>query len=179
MHGIVSLLDRPHYSKVQELWRELETDCDLVGIKLTPIPHFSWHVSKEYDAGLLRPVLYRIARRFKPFTVRTTGIGLFTGDRPVLYIALVKDALLLRYQEWVWRRTRRAAILPNPFYTPELWVPHITLAHGDTDWPSLNCAMEKLVLHPFKWEIKVDNIALITQPIDQIGKNDLFFRFTG
>ncbi len=36
MHGLVSLLDPEHYFQVEAIWNELEGDCGLTGIKITP-----------------------------------------------------------------------------------------------------------------------------------------------
>jgi 2'-5' RNA ligase len=175
MHGIVSLLDPIYNQHVEELWHKLEVDCGLKGIQVTPIPHFSWHVAQDYNQALLKPALEEIAKISQPFVVRTTGVGLFTGDNPVIFIPLVKDSNLLRMHEQLWERIKSAAVGPNPHYSPELWMPHITLSHGDLDGDRFLCAMEKLVIDPYKWEIKVDNIALISQAEGQIGKEAFHF----
>lgn len=177
MHGIVSLLDSKYYSKVEGLWDELEIDCRLIGVQVTPIPHFSWHVAQDYDMERLKPVMERISHAARPFKVRTTGIGLFTGPKPVVYVSLVKDIVLLKFHELVWKLTKDSAISPSPFYAPKAWMPHITLAYGVTDWNNLSCAMEKLVYHPFNWEIEVDHIAVISQFEGQIGEKSLQLKF--
>jgi 2'-5' RNA ligase len=177
MHGIVSLLDSKYYAKVEGLWDELELDCSLMGIQVTPLPHFSWQVAHDYDLKSLKPVLEKIASAAHPFKVRTTGIGLFTGPKPVVFISLVKDALLLRFHELVWRLTYNSAIFPSPFYAPEAWMPHITLAYGETNWSRLSCTLEKLVYHPFNWEIEVDHITVISQFEGQIGEKSIQLKF--
>jgi 2'-5' RNA ligase len=177
MHGIVSLLDNVHNDEVEKLWQELEADCGLTGVQITPIPHFSWHIAQDYDLNVLRVALEDIAAISTPFVVKTTGIGLFTGERPVIFIALVKDEALLRFHEMVWQQAQRAAFQPSPYYNPASWMPHITLAHGDTDWMQLTCAMEKLVFQPFNWEILVDNLALINQDEGHVGERTLYYRF--
>ena len=45
MHGIVSLLDQPHYDQVEKLWVEIERRFGIKGIFVTPYPHFSYHVT--------------------------------------------------------------------------------------------------------------------------------------
>jgi 2'-5' RNA ligase len=177
MHGIASLLDSTYYAKVEGLWDELEIDCSVIGIQITPLPHFSWQVSQDYDMDRLRPALQRIAAGARPFKIRTTGIGLFTGPKPVVFISLVKDSLLLRFHELIWKLAKDASIFPSPFYAPQAWMPHITLAYGETNWQRLSCVMEKLVYHPFNWEIEVDHIAVINQFEGQIGEKSLYMKF--
>jgi hypothetical protein len=61
MHGIVTLLDEINTINVQSLWQKLETECGLSGIKVTPIPHFSWQVAEDYELQSLEPFLRKIA----------------------------------------------------------------------------------------------------------------------
>jgi 2'-5' RNA ligase len=177
MHGIVSLLDLPSYNRVEGLWDELEIDCSISGIQVTSLPHFSWQVAHDYDMVRLKPALEKIALSARPFKVRSTGIGLFTGPKPVVFISLVKDALLLRFHDLIWRLTNDSAIFPSPFYAPKAWMPHITLAYGETNWGRLSCTLEKLVYHPFNWEIEVDHIAVISQFEADMGEKSIKIKF--
>jgi 2'-5' RNA ligase len=149
----------------------------LAGIQITPIPHFSWHVAEGYDLKKVRPALEEIAKISEPFIIRSTGLGLFSGDKPVVFISLVKDVRLLRFHQLVWDKISPAADRPSPYYSPESWMPHITLAHGDLDANRVVCAMEKLAFRSFNWEILVDNIALINQDEGHVGKESLRFKF--
>jgi hypothetical protein len=94
MYAIVSLLDEHHYNRIENLWHDLEVECGLSGVTLTPLPHFSWHIANEYDYRRLEASLQELAANTQPFSVRTTGLGLFTGASPVLFIPIVKDSTL-------------------------------------------------------------------------------------
>ena len=48
-------------------------------------------------------------------------------------------------------------------YTPEQWVPHITLAYRDVSSANLDCVMQGLAFQDFNWEIQVDNLILVAQ----------------
>jgi hypothetical protein len=177
MHGIVSLLDEPNYSKVEQLWKELELECGLKGIKVTPIPHFSWQVALDYDLNLLRPVLQEIAATARPFMARTAGVGMFSGPKPVVFINVVKTDEMLSFHKLVWERTRHSALDISPLYAPQSWIPHITLAHNDMIWPSVACAIQKLVYRPFNWEILVSSISVISQAEGLVGEESMHFDF--
>jgi len=177
MFGIVSLLAEPYYSMVEQLWRELELDCGLEGIKVTPIPHFSWHVARAYDLESLRPVLQDIAAAAQPFHIRTTGLGLFSGPKPVVFINVVNTPEMLRLHKLVWERTRPYAHDISPFYAPQSWIPHITLAHNDLNWSVLSCAIQKLAYQTFDWEIQVSSISVISQAQDLVGEESLRYDF--
>jgi len=169
MHGIVSVLNDPHYKFVEDLWTELELGCRLEGIKKTPIPHFSWQVSEDYDFDRLKAALQVIAQTNQPFTVRTTGLGVFSGQNQVLYIPVVRDARLSELHAQIWLALSELSVKPSPLYSPQVWVPHITLAHKDLDRDALDCAMHILAFRNYDWEIRVDNLSLVFQENDQVG----------
>jgi len=170
MYAIVSLLDAPHYTEMEDLWRELESECGLAGISFTPLPHFSWHLAAEYDFNALENALEKIAIESAPFTIRATGLGLFTGPSPVLFIPLVKNQKLASFHQCVWENVYPLAVSASSHYAPEVWVPHITVGYGDVSPIKLGCAMEKLAFRFFDWEIQVDHIALVYQHPGQVGK---------
>ena len=62
MHGLVSLLDSTHYTLVEEIWQELEIECGLKGIYITPMPHFSWQIAEDYDWDALEIALQEIEK---------------------------------------------------------------------------------------------------------------------
>lgn len=179
MHGIVSLLDESLGIRVQALWDGLEQECGLAGIKITPIPHFSWQIAVDYKFARLESTLRSIASETKPFPMRCSGLGLFTGERPVLYIPVVRTEALSRFHRLVWERIWDLSASPSPFYSPDAWMPHITLAHGDLDSDNLHCALEGLTARAFDWEGTVDNLSLVYQTQDQVGELRYRLNFGG
>ena len=177
MHGIVTLLDEKHHTKVKHLWQILEAECGLRGIQVTPIPHFSWQVAQDYKYEQLSLILEEVSRQAVPFKVNTGGIGIFTGEVPVLYISVVKNLHMLQMHEKLWRETYNAGININLMYNPEKWMPHITVAYGDVNQDTLRCAIGKLAFQIFNWEFQVDNLAVISQPDGGVGQQSLFYRF--
>jgi 2'-5' RNA ligase len=69
----------------------------------------------------------------------------------------------------MWKRIEPVAATSSAYYSPELWVPHITLAHSDVSRQSLVCALEELAFIPFNWEIKIDNLAIVGQSGEEVG----------
>ncbi len=167
MNGIASLLDKPATARVERLWQELEDRCGLVGVKVTPFPHFSWQVTEAYDLPRLETVLLLLARQTQPFTIRTAGIGLFTSEAPIVYISIVKDETLIRFHTLLWEQTNGIAINPSLYYMTEKWVPHITLAYNDVGPANIDCAIQYLAFQSIDWEIQIDNLILVAQVDDQ------------
>ena len=96
MDVIVSLLDKEHQDLVNQIWRELEVEFGLRGVYATRVPHFSYHVARQYNFSVLQPALTQIAAAHTVFQVRTAGLGIFTGPQPVLYIPVVRTSSLNR-----------------------------------------------------------------------------------
>lgn len=170
MHGLASLLPQPYYAQVEALWQEMEEQHGLTGIRVTPYPHFSWQIAQDYDPEKLERSLQRIADRTPPFTVRTTGLGLFSGLHPVLFIPVIKDAGLVRLHEIIWQELQDAAQGLSPYYSPSAWVPHISLAYEDLTPTNIGPILQSLLPRPFNWEMTIDNLAFIYEPDGEIGE---------
>ncbi len=170
MHGLVSLLPEPFYQRVEGIWQSLESEVGLSGIRVTPYPHFSWQIAEDYDLERLKPILGQIASRTKPFAVHTTGIGLFTGPKPVIYISLVKTLELMRFHSLVWESVLETSAGASPHYRPGGWMPHISVAYGDVTPENIGEVMKKLAFQTFVWEMQVDNFAFIYEPQGAIGQ---------
>lgn len=167
MNGIASALDETATRYVENLWRELESHCGLTGYKSALFPHFSWQVTESYHQEKLQEVISEIARQSKPFIVRTTGIGLFSGETPIIFIPIVKDEHLLQFHAILWRKLNGIAIQPSEYYSPEKWIPHITLAYNDVNQSNLNCAMQLVAFTNTNIEIRVDNLVIVDENEDE------------
>jgi 2'-5' RNA ligase len=170
MHGLVSLLPEPFYQQVEGIWQTLEGEAGLNGIRVTPYPHFSWQNAQDYDLERLQPILEQIASQTRPFAVRTSGIGLFCGEQPVIYIALVKTLELMRFHSMVWDSILGTSSAASPYYSPGNWVPHISLAYGDVTIENIGQTMKSLAFQSYAWEMQVDNFAYIYEPQGAIGQ---------
>jgi 2'-5' RNA ligase len=179
MHGLVSLLPTPYYERVEDLWNELEDTFGLRGIRVTPYPHFSWQIAGEYDFAALEAAIGRITAETPPFNVRTAGLSLFTGPRPVLYIPVVKDEPLLKLHARIWEAALAASQDASPYYSPPAWMPHISLAYEDLTPENIGAVMEALAFRSFAWEMTIDNIALIYEPDGETGALKFKHIFSG
>lgn len=172
--AIASLLDPRADKATHELWLKLENECQLKGIRLTPTPHFSWLGAEGYDYPIVKKVLAKMTKRMAPFRVQTSGLGLFTSPYPVLYLPIVKNRRLLEYHEQMHRHVEPFVQQPNRFYTPDAWVPHVTLANRDVTPEKLNCAVSGLLYRPLSFEITVDHLVMIYSIGDEVGMMDRF-----
>lgn len=161
MHGIVSLLDNDHNQLVEELWAELEREFSVHGVSVTPYPHFSYHVAQVYDVDKIEPVLQRITSNITTFKVRTSGLGIFTGTSPVLYIPVARSLELAELHQELWEQISPSSSGVQEYYHPNQWMPHITIGFGDISKENLSQIIPFLAERKYHWEITVNNIALI------------------
>jgi len=178
MHGLVSLLPQPFYHEVELLWDELERECGLVGVRQTPFPHFSWTVSERVNESALQAALNRLAHQMKPFTISTAGVGIFPGDKPVVFIRVVKSPALFSLHEAILAAVREplgGAL--NPLYEPDVWVPHITLALEDVTEVNLGAIVRLLAGRDLHWKMQIDNLAFILHRPGTSGEMKYVQRF--
>ena len=161
MHGIVSLLDNDHYQLVEELWAELEREFSVHGVYVTPYPHFSYHVAQGYDMDKVESVPDRITSNITTFKVRTSGLGIFTGSSPVLYIPVARSLDLTQLHQELWQEISPSSSGVQEYYHPNQWMPHITIGFGDISKDRLSQIIPFLAERDFTWEISINNIALI------------------
>jgi len=89
------------------------------------------------------------------------GLGVFPGDHPVLYIAVVRSLALSVLHQKLWRELAGASTGAVEYYHPERWMPHITIADGDVLKDHLPEVVRLLSARAFDWEIEVTNLSLI------------------
>lgn len=161
MHGIVSLLDDRHYRLTEQLWAELEQTLGLQGVYVTPFPHFSYNLAHEYDMTKLERMMRQIAYNANAFRLRTSGLGIFTGTPPVLYLPIVRTQELSHFHQRLWLTSMSISSSMNRYYHPEHWIPHITIAFGDMHKNNLPDAIRLLSERNLNWEITINNLSFI------------------
>jgi len=116
----------------------------------------------------LNSILEELAARSQPFSARTAGLGIFPGEKPVVYIPLVKDRQLLNFHEMMWSTLTSLSVESSPYYSPQNWMPHITVFFDElydplpAEWQGravMDCVVNYLVGRDLNWTIQVDNIA--------------------
>ncbi len=175
MYGVVSLLDPYHEGMVKDLWTEFKTRFGVAGVSQQPVPHYSYHVASDYDLERLREVLAVVARELTPFTVRTSGLGIFTGANPVLFVPVLPAEPISGINRHLWSALEGVGESVSPYYHPEAWQPHITLGNRDIDHAMLTRIISLISDRDFSWTIPIDNLAVIGEIPD--GQPGLIARF--
>jgi 2'-5' RNA ligase len=167
LHGVVSLLDPGATMRIRETWAKLERELGLRGVLIMPYPHFSYQIAGGYDRAAIEISLSQLADETAPFEIRTAGLATFEGQWPVVYVAVKMNSRLRALHGRVWNRCLPYARNTVPYYHPEAWTPHITLAHGDErnsvpiSTEQVRAVLGSLNPKEYRWTVSVENFALV------------------
>lgn len=175
--AVASLLPDEAAARVRHVWAELERELGLSGATVSPLPHFSYQVARDYDLDVLQEVVTRLAGGARALRVQTAGLGIFTGPSPILHLPIVRSPELARFQVAVWSAASVAAEKLDQHYHPASWVPHVSLAFGDTSPAKLAAAVELLSERDLAWDLELDNLAIVKgaghKPQELVGRYPL------
>jgi 2'-5' RNA ligase len=174
MLAVASLLDSENTEKVNEIVTQLDSIFGLRGVQLTPYPHLTWLTTDVTRMTDLKDYLRKIAEESQPITVRTMGIGIFPGEKPVIYIPILRTRDVNRLHARLFQEIGEFSDQTGHFYNPDLWMPHLTLALGDTSSWSLAPVLHYLNQFRFDWNITLDNLCIIKKSGDKFLKEEVY-----
>ena len=163
MPGIITLLDEPFASRIEDLWEAMDREFGVARGYPGAIPHFSYHLAEEYDLEIAEKVVAAVALAERPFEVETSGFGVFTGPAPVVYIPVARSPELAALHAMVCDRMRRAGIETVPYYLPERALPHITIAQQNVPAEVLPALLGWLARQDLSWRLPATNLAIADQ----------------
>jgi len=161
VEGIAALFEGDDEERVRALWRACEADLGIAPAFPGARPHLTFHLVEErYPSDAVVPRLAELAREWQPFVVRTSGFGVFTGPNPVIYIPVVRDARLNALHEAIGRACSAAGVEPAAYYTPALWMPHITVAQQNIPAAALPEMLTWWAARDLAWELRITNLTI-------------------
>jgi 2'-5' RNA ligase len=169
MLAIASLLSLEKNSESKALWDLIEDQCGEFGYTKTRIPHFSWQVAADYALDPIIPVFSALVSTWQEFTINTAGLGLFTGNFPVLYLPIIKSQNLLEKHLELWDLCSSFGTEVSPMYAPDNWLPHITLVHQGFSLDSATCIIRDLYMQNINLQFHVKKIEIIFQDNENEG----------
>ena len=162
MFAIASVLNNEENKKIHDIWDDLQSHCQLNAVKISPIPHFSWftyvNVLAQED---LEHELCIWANSHRPLTVKVNGLGIFPGEKPVLYLPVVKNIMLSALHFDLIQKISPYVDGTSNFYNSDAWMPHVTLAIHDVNNENLNCAVSIAIKHNLSFDLYVDHLAIL------------------
>lgn len=95
------------------------------------IPHLTWNVAENYNIENFTEVIKTSIKTLNSITIKTQGLGLFTGDKITLYLPIKPTKELLEFHLFLWNLVNVNNTKLNKYYSTTNWIPHITLAVED------------------------------------------------
>ncbi|WP_051360099.1 2'-5' RNA ligase family protein [Adhaeribacter aquaticus] len=161
MLALTSTLDSKHDDIVNKIIFDFENEFGLKQIQATPFPHITYLTTEAFNLNLLKSYLERFCFCSKPFHVYTTGIGVFPGEHPVIYIPVLRTQPLNKFHAQLFKDISKLSIEVGQFSQPKLWLPHISLALHDTSLDMMTPMFKYLSRYNFDWDIKIDNLNIL------------------
>jgi 2'-5' RNA ligase len=131
--------------------------------------HFSWMVSQAINLETVSATLQSIAETTMEFECMNGGIGVFSGEFPVVTFVLARNKKLAATQLKIWNNCYPNMGMVNVKYSPDAWIPHITLLHYDIEKEDYCSFIEKSISTNIQFRIMVDNLAIIFKDGNKAG----------
>ncbi|MCA9887640.1 MAG: 2'-5' RNA ligase family protein [Anaerolineae bacterium] len=167
-NGVVALFDTDITTRINDLWVLSERILGHHPEILAPFAHLTFHVAERYESPALATDLMQLAMKLEPITIQSSGLGIFTGPKPVLYISVVRTAALSAFHEEVWKIADKHAIETHDYYGPSRWVPHITLGHSGMYEGDLTKLINAFHKESFSWSIKLTHLSFTDDTPTQV-----------
>lgn len=160
-HGVVALLDDASNAYIRDLWQQLDDECGIKHLFDDPLPHITHLQVEDIQRDDLKAALRTFGQQQAPYTVQTSGIGIFTGERIAVYVSVVRSSALDAAHDTL---TEYCAPLINGMSETHLitnWVPHITLMLPEAVDDRLPEVIRFLSQQQFRREMTVTGVALL------------------
>jgi 2'-5' RNA ligase len=94
-------------------------------------PHISLAIYEEIDVAACRQQLAALAQTTPPIPVTLSHFGIFVEPKSVVFAAPTVTSPLLQLHHQAFQALESLGREPRPYYLPEHWVPHCTIAFFD------------------------------------------------
>jgi 2'-5' RNA ligase len=159
----VSLLPRDLDRFVREIWDELKTEFGFDSVFLTPFPHITYCIVEERKTKI-DPLIEAIASNTPPLIARTEYLGVFSGEKPVIFIGLARNSRLASLHHALWTELCDSVDNRAIAYNEIHWIPHITVVFGDDlNRSNIGPVMERLAFKDFHHELTIDNLTILEE----------------
>jgi 2'-5' RNA ligase len=175
MLAITSLLSPPHVLRINAVIKKLEEKFGLDDVQATLDPHLTYQLAGVKKLSSLKTALATVAAATVPFPAFTTGLGVFPGERPVIYIPVLRSNALNDLHRRILAATAPLCLRTDKFSGPDCWLPHISLALHDTTPDLLGPVLGYLNQETYNLKIIIDNLAILRQDGDLFVQEDVFY----
>ncbi|WP_400190219.1 2'-5' RNA ligase family protein [Hymenobacter sp. B81] len=174
MLAITSLLNPQNAARINGIIHSLETEFGLDDVQATPDPHITYLLAGSMQPEMLKQVLAEVAATTAPFAAYTTGLGLFPGPNPVIYIPVLRSDDLNRLHHRLLSAAAPLCQRTDRYSQPDLWLPHISLALHDTTPDLLGPVLQYLNEQTFNLQLRISNLAVLRQEGERFVPEEVY-----
>ena len=174
MLAITSLLSPPHVLRINGVIKNLEEKFGIDDVQATLDPHLTYQLAGVRKLSALKAALTKVAAATEPFPAFTTGLGMFPGERPVIYIPVLRSDALNALHRRILAATAPLCLRTDTFSGPDCWLPHISLALHDTTPDLLGPVLGYLNQETYNLKIIIDNLTILRQEGELFVQEEVF-----
>ncbi|NSW51888.1 MAG: 2'-5' RNA ligase family protein [Anaerolineae bacterium] len=163
MQALITALPQPYHQRIINIWDGLHSKFNITQARdITPIPHLTWHISHSYRTGMMEHLRLLLGGCKLP-SIKVNGLGVFPGTSPVIYLSIDTSDHLVAFHQFIIKSILPFSQESVDLYEPDRWVPHITLALGDTTPTIAEEIIADNVGTQYDWRFEPDNFVLISE----------------
>jgi 2'-5' RNA ligase len=161
IYAVVSLIREETWQKILELiGNPSEINSQPKGSEYI---HISWLVAQNINIPEFEKTLKNIAKKQTPLLISSGGLGIFGGEKPKITLNLARNASVDKLHSIIWRKSQLLMSEIKQYYSPELWMPHITLVQNGFGKDDYQKIINKLIYTTFQIQVSITNLAILYQ----------------
>jgi len=161
MYAIMTNLDSQSARQIEKIRSKAAQACGGDPVPLQWPLHLSWQGAEAYELPEVEERMRMIAKNVAPIIATIEGVGIFTGPQPVLHLPVTRTPELSALNQTLWETVTPLAKIFNRYFSPDQWVPHITIVYGTAEvTEAIACLVSRLLSEPLHLSIKLDHINL-------------------
>jgi 2'-5' RNA ligase len=153
-------LHEPAAGKVRQWWDLLEREVGLAGVRRVPFPHLTLFGCEGIDYPRIQKTLEDFSGNTPPLMLHSVGLGMFLKPMPVIYTPVIRSPELTELHRTLWEAVSSLGGHMYGLYSPERWIPHMTLAQFDLTRDNHLPALKVLMELDLQLEFQVGNLTL-------------------
>lgn len=173
MYAITSLLNPRNAKRITRIIKDLEKKFGLDDVQATLDPHLTYLVMGTRRLADLKEMLRQVAASTPPFSAYTTGLGVFPGENPVIYVPVLRSNDLNELHQRVLDVTAPLC-KAGTYFGPDRWLPHLSLALHDTTPDLLGPVLRHLNQETYNLRLNINNLAILRKKGDQYVREEVF-----
>jgi 2'-5' RNA ligase len=174
MLALTTLLCDPEAERINSIIKSLETKFGLDDVQATLDPHLTYQLAAVKHLDGLKDALIAVAQGTAPFVAHATGLGVFPGPQPVIYIPVLRTDALNDLHRRIRLATAPLCSQTDRYSAPDLWLPHISLALHDTTPELLGPVLMYLNEETYNLTFSIYNLAILRQQGELFVREQVF-----